>query len=139
MTPFSVQLCGKVVKMADMSSLGSVEFAGKLLDDVRWQLRWEGGRCFQGEARLQSRGCRTRVRCHTVFEGDWLRCCEEVGSRALLGRNPAAWVSLYGDAGVIHYGYDMTAPESEVCHADGGSVGAVWIPDFRPCKNGAVG
>lgn len=77
--------------------------------------------------------------CVAIFEGDWLRCCEEAGSRALLGRNPAAWVSLYGNAGVIHYEYDMAAPESEVCHADGGSVGAVWIPDFRPCKNGAVG
>lgn len=63
-TPFPVQLCCKIVKMADVSGLGFVEFAGKVLDDVWWELRWKGRRRFQGEARLQGRGSRTRVRGH---------------------------------------------------------------------------
>lgn len=33
-TPFSVQLGCKIVEMADMSGMGSVEFAGEVLDDV---------------------------------------------------------------------------------------------------------
>lgn len=33
-TPFPVQLCRKIVKMANVSSLGFVKFAGEMLDDV---------------------------------------------------------------------------------------------------------
>lgn len=40
-TPFPIQLCCKIMKMADMPSLGLIEFAGEVLEDVRWELRWE--------------------------------------------------------------------------------------------------
>lgn len=63
-TPFPIQLCCKIMKMTDMPSLGLIEFAGEVLDNVRWELRWERGRRLQCEARLQGCGCRARVRCH---------------------------------------------------------------------------